>query len=330
LRSKPAVVAKAEPSPGLAYRTQAEIRRAFGSVSWCWPGWIPVGHVTMIAGPQGVGKSFLAASLIAVIGGVVTRWPDRVGLTDQKTGCAVLCDTEEMRGVYAERLAALGAHEVFVCPGDVHYVPKLPDDLETVRELAVSLDAAAVVVDSLSGGHCLDENSAAMRSVLQELVALAGALQLPVIVVHHTRKRSQLESVKLTLDRVRGSSAITQFCRSVIGCYRLDDGNDGPVRVEVLKSSFCKPPDPFGFTISDAGLCFCEAPELDKPMSATDRAAEWLRMELQREPQSAAGLIAKAKAELISERTLYRARDRLGIVTHDGLWALPYRGVGRW
>jgi hypothetical protein len=186
------------------------------------------------------------------------------------------------------------------------------------------MKASAVLIDSLSGGHVLDENSAAMRLLLQKLVALAGGLQRPVIVNHHARKRSQFEAIKLTLDRIRGSSAISQFCRSVVGLYRLEENNMlAPVRVEMLKPSFCKPPEPFGFTITDNGLEFHEAPEEERPMTAKDRACDFLLAELDKEPQRYADLVRKAAEHGIAERTLYRAREALRIVTYNGYWGLP-------
>jgi len=138
------------------------------------------------------------------------------------------------------------------------------------------------------------------------------------------RKRSQFEAIRLTLDRIRGSSAISQFCRSVVGLYRLEENNMlAPVRVEMLKPSFCKPPEPFGFTITDNGLEFHEAPEEERPMTAKDRACEFLLAELDKEPQRYTDLVKQAAEHGIAERTLYRAREALNIVTYNGFWGLP-------
>ncbi len=104
-------------------------------------------------------------------------------------------------------------------------------------------------------------------------IPLKVALNVPVLGVHHLRKRGQFEPDRPSLDRVRGSSTITQFARSVWGIRRPGEGVEGPVRVEPLKCTFCKPPQPFGFTIEDGGrLQFQDAPEEDRPGGERERA----------------------------------------------------------
>lgn len=315
------------PMPPVGVVSLSQVGRFYGSVRWAWPEWLPVGHVTLVVGPQGTGKSYLAASLAAALSGRAGMWPDGCPLDGWETGPVVLVDTEEMRGSYAERLAKMGVSDGDVLlpspTGDPTYTPRLPRDIEMLEQVTRERRCRAVIVDSLSGGHDLDENSAAMRQVLQSLVSMAGQLQVPVIAVHHTRKRSVFESVRLSLDRVRGSSTITQFCRSVIGVYRLDDNNSSPSRVESLKSSFGKAPEPFGFAITDDGLVFGDAPEEDKPPTAVDRAAEFLEAQLRRQPQRYSDLLDQADRHGVSKNSLYRARARLSVVTVDGLWALP-------
>ena len=95
----------------------------------------------------------------------------------------------------------------------------------------------------------------------------------------------------MALDRVRGSTTITQFCRSVIALYRLEDGDQtSPVRVESIKSTFCAPPDPFGFTVTNRGLIFGEAPEAVRPVTQQDKAADVLLTLLKGRPVLSAEL----------------------------------------
>lgn len=306
------------------------VRSFYGSVKWAWPSWVPAGHLTLFVGPQGSGKSFFMCHLIASLWRG-DPWPDGQPF-DAPRGPVLLVDTEEMRGAYAERLAALGIEEdeALVIPspdGSPTYIPRLPKDLPMVRELATLHKCAAIVVDSLGGAHALDENSAAMRSLLQGLSATATTLQMPVVLVHHLRKRSAIEDLAPTLDRIRGSSAISQYCRSVIALYRLDERDQtAPVKVESLKSSFCAPPEPFGFTIGEKGLTFHDAPEEDRPSTAIDRAVDFLRAALESRPEKFAVLCERAEEAGVSKNSLYRARERLGVVAKDGYWGLPDRG----
>jgi hypothetical protein len=307
------------------YTTLDKVRDHFQAVQWAWPKWIPAGHLTMLVGAQGVGKSYFAAYLLAALGGYAPIWPDGTPVTgDQRP--VVLIDTEEFRGEYAQRLMALGVPmgQVLLPGKDPTYLPSIPSDAYRVAALAHGAGCGGVIIDSLSGSHRIDENSASMRDILQSLVKLAGVLNVPVVLVHHTRKRGMLEGKELTLDKVRGSNTITQFCRSVIALQRLHDEDDtAPVRVQSIKNSFSRKPEPLGFLITDQGLSFCEAPEHGEAWSVTHQAAEFIQAALCDGPKSSAALLQQAAALGISRGTLYRARDLAGVVSvGKGQWAL--------
>lgn len=300
----------------------ADLRKYFGNVSWAWRNWIPVGHITLLAGETGIGKSWLMACLMAALTGDAS-WPDRARA---KNSCKVLLvETEAFRGPYAERLAALGVpDEAVITPhNDPTFIPDFQKDEKLILETARKYRCGAISVDSLSGGHGLDENSAEMRRILRTLGNWAAALSIPLIACHHTRKKGIFESQRVTLDRIRGSSTITQFCRSVVGLWKPNPGPTKSVRVEVVKSNFCKPPRAFGFTISDAGLTFCEPPEELRDVTAVDKAAEFLSRELQESPQIYSALSEKAEPLGISKDSLYRAKGNLEVITVDGKWHLP-------
>lgn len=320
-----------QPPPG-RWQTLAQVGKYFGNVTWLWPSWIPRGHLTLVAGPQGTGKSYFAAHLMAVLIGAFSEWPDGAPCEEARRH-VLLVETEEMRQSYWERMGAMGANtnRVYLPGEDPTEIPILPRDLRRIAELAMFTDAGLIVVDSLSGGHTLDENSSEMRRLLQGLSGLAVKLGVPILVVHHLRKKSALEPDKPTLDRVRGSSTISQFCRSVLACWRPSGGPDGPVRVEPLKCSFCKPPQPFGFEITDAGLLrFTDAPEEDRPGSERERAEAFLLELLRDGPLAAAKVYEDGRLAGYNERTLRRAKDSLAVqtVNRNGkwYWSLPYKG----
>ena len=312
--------------------TLSEIASKAGSLSWAWPGWIPSGCLSMILGAQNVGKSFFAAHAIAVLTGAIAGWPD--GTKPERTGRVILAETEGFRSEYARRLLALGVKpDAVLFPTDAEedafFVADLLRDLEALADLAIEVDAAALVVDSLSGGHSLDENSADMRRVLKALAQLAGELSIPVLVVHHLRKKNALEADagRPSIDRARGSSTVTQFTRAILGIWREDDSPEAPARLEVVKLNFGRPPVPLGFTIGESGLVFCAAPEPVREQTVTERAAEFLRAKLQSQPVLASELVTQAELEGISRRSLYRARQDLALRTTDGHWTLPATGT---
>ena len=311
---------------GMVCTTMSEVRNYFGDVKWSWYHHIPNGHVTMFVGPQGVGKSYLMAYLIAVLTGSKKNWPDEQPYTG-KTGKVLLVETEQMRGEYVTRMTNFKVKDDRVLfpieeKDDPTYTVDLITDMNLVEASAKNNNCVAVIIDSLSGGHDLDEKSDNMRKILKILGTMAGRIQKPVIVAHHPRKKSYKESPRVTLDRVRGSSTITQFCRSVIGMYRLSEDQTSVVRVEVIKASFCKPPEPFGFEIDENGLIFCEAPKVAKSMTATDVASEFLMEILANGPVKIKTIRAQSEDEGITTYALYTAKNRLGVVTIKGSWKL--------
>lgn len=318
--------------PKNGWMNWAEVGKFFGAVRMDWQGWIPRGHVTLITGPQAVGKSFLMDALMAVYSGGVKTWPDGTP-AEIIPGEVLFVETEQLRGAHYERLKAMNANLLRIKhhSTDPMAVAQLPKDLKQFDELLMFLEAKAMFLDSLSGGHGMDENSAEMRGLLQALSALAAKRDIPIMASHHLRKKSHLEADRPALDRVRGSSTITQFCRSVIALWRPDGTTDGPVRVESIKSSFSKPPVPFGFTIGDnAALAFGHAPTEEKNETVTDRVADFLLSTLEDGARPAAGIFEEARLAGYSEVSVKRAKAMLDIVSvrenNRWMWSLPVKG----
>lgn len=306
----------------MGYCTMADLRNFFGSIQWAWRWWVPVGHITMLAGNTGIGKSWLAAAYIGALTGC-KPWPD--GTLAENRRKVLLLETESFRGPWAERLEVLGIpDELVITPGeDPTFIPDLLRDEELILQVVQEQDCGAILVDSLSGGHALDENSPEMKRLLGTLAHWGALMNVPVVTVHHARKRASHEASKMTLDRVRGSSTITQFCRTVVGLWQPDENYGKPVRADMIKTNF-KPQPSFGFTLSDDGIDFGEPPEEPKEVTAVDRAVEFLRIELRGTAQAYNDLLEKAEPQGISKNSLYRARRRLGVVTVDGLWQFPF------
>ena len=306
----------------------SKMKDFYGSVQWSWKQWIPQGMLTMFVGPQASGKSFLMTSLIAVFTGVEPTWPDGKLYTGE-TGHVILAETEGMRAEYIERLhvAEIPPNLVrFPIPPDEHitYATNLAVDLTGIVALAKDLNAVAIIVDSLSGGHKLSEKSDEMRLLLQPLSQAAGVLQIPIILVHHPRKKSPSEAPKITIDRARGSSTITQFCRSVVGVYRLVDDLTAPVRMEVVKANLSKPPKPLGFIITGAGPEFTNAPRAEKTFTRIDEAAEFLMEQLADGPKKYTALLKAGEPFGITKGPLYSARERIGVIADTKVgWQLP-------
>ena len=161
-----------------------------------------------------------------------------------------------------------------------------------------------------------------MRKLLKAFAQTAGSLQVPLIVVHHPRKAAYNEHPKVTIDRARGSNTITQFCRSMLGMYRLKEDFSEPVRVEVVKPSFCSVPEPFGFTVDDDGLNFQEAPEEEHRRNKLDEAIMFLVEVLEDGPMASKRVHELADEAGVKYHTMNRAVKSLRVDKSSGLWSL--------
>jgi len=143
-----------------------------------------------------------------------------------------------------------------------------------------------------------------------------------MVIVHHLRKRASYETERVTLDRIRGSSTIIQFCRSVWGVWKPDAEVAG-IRVDCLKNAFVMPPDAFGFSVVEGVIRYEPPPDTPHTETTVDKAAEYLRASLRAEPRRFTVLLEDAVPLGISRNSLYRARDKMGIVAFKGTWSLP-------
>ena len=319
-------------APFYAFPTWAELDRYLPSIEWEWAGWVPRGLLTLLVGAPGEGKSALALALVAcVIKG--TQWPDRTQIKDPSL--AVWCETESAQAVNLERARA------WKLPLERILIPQTNDMLSTVQldtaegwealETACSRPGVRlVIVDSLSGAHRGDENSASMRDLLTNLASLAQSTGLAMLVVHHLRKKGLFDGGKIDLDRVRGSSVIVQWARVVLAIDRPNaEYEPDRVRLSQLKNNLARFPQPLGFEISDAGLDFGEAPQEPRTETQVDKACDLLRALLADGPMPANDIFEEGEGAGYSKITLRRGKKKLNIVTlrksNRWIWSLPAR-----
>ncbi len=318
----------------MCFSTWRDLDGILGAVAWAWPGWLPVGFLSILAGEQETGKSALA---LRIAGSLLAGYPWPDGQPCQTEPGAVLwCEAEAGQGINRDRAVAWGLPvDRILSPLSDPLADFRLDNPEHVKSLQIAagdLGVKAVILDSLSGAHGRRENDSEMVSVIKTLAEIARNSGKPILLTHHLRKRSLLDvgDDGPSLERIRGSGSITQTARSVWTLDRPDPNLPERRRLTVVKCNLTgQKPKPLGFTIDDGGLTFGPAPEPPKEETQLDRAIELLQTLLDAGPMAATAIEQEAAGAAVSWATVRRAKESLHIVPRrlNGrwLWALPAR-----
>lgn len=316
-------------APGASCATAAEVAATLESVRWLWPGWVPLGALTLVAAAPGLGKSALALWLARC----VTRpepWPD--GGAAPEPAVAIYCDTEANHNLLLDRARQWHTLERLLLPGQDGLSRLQFDDpncLQHCRRWIREHGARLVVVDSLRTAFSGDENSSEVVEVLQPWVELAAREQVALVVVHHARKLQSGERPESVDAAVRGSSALSALARSIITLSRVKHG-DGEMRLQVAKSNFAALPPPLRMRIH-SDRCSFRADQVGVAVgSETERAVHVLRELLASGPLSYAEVERRAAQERVARTTLQRAAQVLGVESvvdpqngRQRRWSLP-------
>jgi len=196
---------------------------------------LPIQGSCLIAGPPGIGKSFLALhSAICVAAGddFLKHYPTRKGYV-------VYVDEESSKD-------ALNMRQLMLRNGNGLHLESLPlsvsvkqgfllDHKGALNELIAllkPLTPALLILDALIRLHTGEENSAKdMGKVTKSLARIQREVGCAIILIQHQRKQGLFNSRR---DVVRGSSEITAWPDSVITLERNGDHHEA----YVLKSRF--------------------------------------------------------------------------------------------
>lgn len=189
------------------------------AIDWLWPGWLPAGKLTILAGAAGTGKTTLALGLGAVIttGG---RWPD--GAASTKVGNVLVWSSEDVADdTLVPRLIASGADltRCHFIEGIVQHGVNVPfDPSQDIPELHRAVEriggAALLIIDPIVSAVAGDMHRANdVRRSLQAVVDFAEAHSCAVIGITHFAKGG---AGKAPQDRVIGSQAFGALARMVL------------------------------------------------------------------------------------------------------------------
>jgi len=267
-------------------------------IKWLWPGLIPFGAITVLAGQPGLGKSLLTVRVAADYS---------AGRLDQSGDVLMLTAEDPIAEVVVPRLAAARAKRSAIHFGAIEAdglsVPmRFPEDIGLLGELARETGAGLVVIDPLSAhleGRVDSWKDQSIRGALAPMAALAEEQHLAVLVVAHLNKGQGIDP----LQRLGGSIGLPAAARSVLLLGRDPDdreGERGNDRVLAhVKSNFGRQATSLAFQIVqtpvDPTFPHMNAAEIVLAGTSTHEASDLLRT---REPGDLPQVTATAVAFL--------------------------------
>jgi len=305
-------------------------------IEWLWPGRIPCGHLTLIAGNPGDGKSIITLDLAARLTSGKSlpldekaRDPATVLLLNAEDGAA---------DVLRPRFDAMGGDPSRVFVLDVRRGSQfqLPEEVKKLRKLVTWYGPILVIIDPLNTALPVKIDSHKDQEVRQALAPLMALAQegrrIAIALVCHWNKSRDATS---PLNRISGSVGIGAAARSVlfVGPPPDDEYDDPDVRViaQAKPQLGRRPPsllykvvewerNPKVGVVSWLGESCVSAARLAEPPPLPARsgggkraaAIAFLQERLKNGAVPSVELYAEAAAAGISQQTLERAREAAG------------------
>jgi putative DNA primase/helicase len=329
-------------------------------IRWLWNGWLARGKLHVLAGAPGTGKTTIALALAATVT-VGGRWPD--GSRSELGSVLIWSGEDDPTDTLLPRLLAAGADPARVLfVGDVRaegeirsFDPAL--DMHALQIAAARIgDVRLMVVDPVVNAVAGDSHkNGEVRRALQPLVELSAKLDVAALGISHFSKGT---AGRDPVERVTGSIAFGALPRVVMATAKVerDDGKQERLFARA-KSNIGPDGGGFGYTIEQTELVrypglFPSRVLWGDPLEGSARdllavadtvadpeehgalteTADWLHGLLDDEGELDKRDVMKlARANGFAERTIQRARGKLGIlVSTSGFgrekrsyWRLP-------
>ncbi len=311
------------------YSTDTDLDSRLTGIEWEWPGFIPRGFITGVVGDQEQGKSMVAQSICDIkLRG--TQWPDGQAHIPTPDTKLLWIDTEGSIALFHDRVKQWKMPRGrFILPPDPLQELTV-DDFECWMWIEAAIEKfhpPLVVVDALSGAHKGRENgNDEMKLVMKKLAGLAQKHNIAVLVIHHLGKPTPGDpTFPISIHRLRGASAISQYCRSILAVGTPDAARPEARRLDVIKLNLARKPAPVGYELTDTGPAWGEAPEAPKQRRAIDDAMDFLEVALSKGMRPSDEVTEEAKANNIGSNALMDARKVMSIKAKreggkDGRW----------
>jgi len=320
-------------------------------VQWLWPGRLALGHLAILDGDPGLGKSLVTLDLCARI---TTGQPYPDGQPGTRPGNVVVLNGEDgARDVIPGRLRAAGADlkrvQVFDRADGEAYL-RLPGQVKRLEEAVARRGACYVVLDPITSFLDGNVNLANDRSVRAALAPLADLARRHGCVIHLVRHLNKSGGDN-ALYRGLHSIGFTAHCR--VAWLIARDPKIAQQYVLAQPKSNLDPPQPslsYGIESDDSGSARIgwRGPSAwnDRALLAGQRhglrsrltAQEFLLDFLKNGPRSTRAIWAEAEPLGFSRRTLDRARESLRITAtrvkvgtpeQASYWVLPEQEITR-
>jgi putative DNA primase/helicase len=297
-------------------------------LEWLWPGRIPLGKLTLLAGDPGLGKSFVTLDMAAR----VSRgecWPDLPLLKQTPAGVVLFNAEDDLADTIAPRLDRAGADDTRILAVEGVAIQEkrrhfsLEVDLPRLEEvLRDHPETRLVIIDPIAAycGKVDSHKNSDVRGLLAPLAELAARYRVAVVSVTHLSKSGGNKAVY----RAMGSLAFAAAARAV---WAVVKDTDDPQRRLFLPAKMNLAGDPSGlaYRITDGRVAWesgsvhlhaddafaAEAAAAErKPMhrgGERREAAEWLKEQLAEGPTAATEIIETGEQYGFSKRTLQRA-----------------------
>lgn len=327
------------------------------TVKWLWPGRIPLGKVTMLAGDPGVGKSFLTTWLAARVS-KAQEFPDGTKSLRAPGDVLLLSAEDDAHDTIKPRLRHHGADmaRVHIIEGVKESVRDPHNESERSRERIVGVDfdrhlhhveaalrsverPRLIIIDPISAylGQTDGNSNGAVRGLMRGLTELAHKYGPAILCVTHLNKGST-NGTNRTMYRAMGSLAFLAAAR--LAYFVTIHPDDDTLRaIAPIKSNLDTKRSTMTYSIGAEGISWVslddkatlsdlENPHQDEDATSRGEGEEFLRAMLKDGPRPASELIAQAAASGIRDTTLRRAKKRLNLrTTKDGMnggwtWAL--------
>lgn len=327
------------------------------------PGTLLQGCPHILVGTPGVGKSTLLAAMAATISNTnLDMWTGKPGV---KHGTVVIYNSEDFNSVLKMRLEGANANLANIrIIGNYRKLQGHKEESFSTKDHGEALktqlqripDVVAIFFDNISGLlNGFSSANAGVREAFNYIKSIAPP-NCAIVALTHFRKDYD---GKNPLSNILGSGGISQVARAVLVAKKIEGQTapDGSPLYALVREKVSNGKGPGGgtyYSIGELNLShsrstsgiffhddFCQLEEESAqsknqaqfPKKQITLAIRFITSQLAAGPMPAKNLQKNASEQGISNRTLERAREILGIVTFksgiDGKWWLGLPGTTR-